>query len=76
MPSKPYPTRRRVLLAGALAATGFALDEAMAEPLPPTPQCHDGDRPWLAGGKANEVFMSTDTEEGTPSHQMLQVIPN
>ncbi len=37
-----------------------------------TPQCHDGDRPWLAGGKANEVFMSTDTEEGTPSHQMFQ----
>ena len=33
MPSKPYPTRRRVLLAGALAATGFALDEAMAEPI-------------------------------------------
>ena len=45
MPSEPLPTRRRVLLAGALAATGFALDEAMAEPLPPTPQCHDGDEP-------------------------------
>jgi protocatechuate 3,4-dioxygenase beta subunit len=45
MPSEPHPTRRRVLLAGALAATGFALDEAMAEPLPPTPQCHDGDEP-------------------------------
>jgi hypothetical protein len=29
-----------------------------------TPQCHDGDRPWLAGGKAGEVFMSTDTVEG------------
>lgn len=29
-----------------------------------TPQCHDGDRPWLAGGKAGEVFMSTDSEEG------------
>jgi hypothetical protein len=28
-----------------------------------TPQCHEGDRPWLAGGKANEVFLSTDTEE-------------
>src|SRR5712691_3350282 len=25
-----------------------------------TPQCHDGDRPWLAGGRANEVFMGTD----------------
>jgi protocatechuate 3,4-dioxygenase beta subunit len=45
MPSEPNPTRRRVLLAGALAATGFAFDEAMAEALPPTPQCHDGDEP-------------------------------
>jgi protocatechuate 3,4-dioxygenase beta subunit len=45
MPSQPHPTRRRVLFAGALAATGFALDEAMAEPLVPTPQCHDGDEP-------------------------------
>ena len=25
-----------------------------------TPQCHDGDRPWLAGGKNGEVFMGTD----------------
>jgi protocatechuate 3,4-dioxygenase beta subunit len=45
MPSEPNPTRRRVLLAGALAATSLAFDEAMAEPLPPTPQCHDGDEP-------------------------------
>ena len=37
-----------------------------------TPQCHDGDRPWLAGGKANEVFMATDTEENSQSHQMYQ----
>jgi hypothetical protein len=28
-----------------------------------TAQCHEGDRPWLAGGNANEVFLSTDTEE-------------
>lgn len=28
-----------------------------------TVQCHEGDRPWLAGGKAGEVFMTTDTEE-------------
>jgi hypothetical protein len=26
-----------------------------------TAQCHDGDRPWLAGGGKNEVFLSTDT---------------
>lgn len=25
--------------------------------------CHEGDRPWLAGGRDNEVFLSTDTEE-------------
>jgi len=34
-----------------------------------TVQCHDGDRPWLAGGVADEVFMATDTVEGTLSHQ-------
>jgi hypothetical protein len=26
-----------------------------------TTQCHEGDRPWLAGGVAGEVFMTTDT---------------
>jgi hypothetical protein len=26
-----------------------------------TPQCHEGDRPWLAGGKNGEVFMGTDS---------------
>jgi hypothetical protein len=26
-----------------------------------TPQCHEGDRPWLAGGKAGEVFLSTNS---------------
>jgi hypothetical protein len=36
-----------------------------------TAQCHDGDRPWLAGGAANPVFMSTDTVEGTLSHQVF-----
>ena len=29
--------------------------------------CHDGDRPWLAGGKANQVFMGTNAVEGTSS---------
>jgi hypothetical protein len=34
--------------------------------------CHDGDRPWLAGGKPNQVFMSTDTAEGSGSgHQVF-----
>jgi hypothetical protein len=37
-----------------------------------TVQCHDGDRPWLAGGAPNEVFMSTDTVEGTLSHQTFR----
>ena len=27
-----------------------------------TLQCHEGDRPWLAGGRAGEVFMSTDDQ--------------
>jgi hypothetical protein len=30
-----------------------------------TAQCHDGDRPWLAGGKANQVFLGTNTVEGS-----------
>jgi hypothetical protein len=34
--------------------------------------CHDGDRPWLAGAKANQVFMGTDTLEGSGSgHQVF-----
>jgi hypothetical protein len=26
-----------------------------------TVQCHEGDRPWLAGGKKDEVFLATDS---------------
>jgi hypothetical protein len=37
-----------------------------------TINCHDGDRPWLAGGRANEVFLATDTVEGALSHQIFQ----
>jgi hypothetical protein len=29
-----------------------------------TAQCHEGDRPWLAGGVAGEVFLTTDTITG------------
>lgn len=37
-----------------------------------TVQCHDGDRPWLAGGIANQVFVGTDTAEGNNSgHQVF-----
>jgi hypothetical protein len=36
-----------------------------------TTNCHDGDRPWLAGGSANQVFMATDTVEGVLSHQIF-----
>ena len=37
-----------------------------------TAQCHDGDRPWLAGGQANQVFLGTDTLEGSGSgHQVF-----
>src|SRR6202007_102947 len=28
-----------------------------------TVQCHNGDRPWLAGGHSNEVFLATDSED-------------
>jgi hypothetical protein len=37
-----------------------------------TINCHDGDRPWLAGGRPNDVFLATDTVEGTLSHQIFR----
>src|SRR3954466_16105988 len=36
------------------------------------PNCHNGDRPWLAGGKKDEVFLATNTAENTLSHQIFQ----
>src|SRR5947207_6788845 len=42
-----YPTRRRLLAATALGAAGLVLDDVLAEPLAPTPQCHDGDAPTV-----------------------------
>jgi hypothetical protein len=37
-----------------------------------TTNCHDGDRPWLAGGKPDQVFLATDTLEGSGSgHQVF-----
>jgi hypothetical protein len=42
-----------------------------------TAQCHDGDRPWLAGGRMNQAFMATDTEEGSVSgsgHTIFQTL--
>lgn len=30
-----------------------------------TVQCHEGDRPWLAGGAPGEVFLTTDTGTGS-----------
>ncbi|MEA2375791.1 MAG: hypothetical protein QOD53_2254, partial [Thermoleophilaceae bacterium] len=35
-----------------------------------TVQCHDGDRPWLAGGKKDEVFLATNVQES--NHQIFQ----
>jgi hypothetical protein len=43
-----------------------------------TAQCHDGDRPWLAGAKKDEVFLATNatnttnTAGGALSHQIFQ----
>ncbi len=42
-----YLTRRRLLAATALGAAGLVLDDVLAEPLAPTPQCHDGDAPTV-----------------------------
>jgi hypothetical protein len=36
------------------------------------PNCHNGDRPWLAGGKKDEVFLATNTAENVLSHQIFQ----
>src|SRR3954447_488196 len=36
------------------------------------PNCHNGDRPWLAGGKKDEVFLATNTAENMLSHQIFQ----
>jgi len=35
-----------------------------------TAQCHPGDRPWLAGAKANEAFLASNTEEA--GHQVFR----
>lgn len=37
-----------------------------------TAQCHDGDRPWLAGARRDEVFMATNTAEEALSHQIFR----
>src|SRR3954468_497837 len=34
-----------------------------------TLQCHDGDRPWLAGARKDEVFMATNANSG--GHQIF-----
>jgi hypothetical protein len=36
-----------------------------------TPYCHNGDRPWLAGGAADQVFMNTNTLEGDGTGQQI-----
>ena len=38
-----------------------------------TADCHDGDRPWLAGAKANQVWLATDTVEGSGSGHAVYV---
>jgi len=37
-----------------------------------TAQCHEGDRPWLAAAKKDEVFLATNTDTGSPAHQIFQ----
>jgi hypothetical protein len=38
-----------------------------------TAQCHDGDRPWLAGAKANQVYLGSNTLEGDGSGHQVYV---
>ena len=42
-----HPTRRRLLAASALGAAHLVFDDAFAQPLAPTPQCHDGGAPTI-----------------------------
>src|SRR5258708_35183517 len=42
-----YSTRRRLLAASAFGAAHLVLDDAFAQPLAPTPQCHDGGAPTI-----------------------------
>src|SRR4051794_12505481 len=37
-----------------------------------TAQCHDGDRPWLAGGGADQVFLATNTDAGQGTHKIYE----
>jgi hypothetical protein len=37
-----------------------------------TANCHNGDRPWLAGAEKDHVYVGTDTAEGTPSHTVFE----
>ena len=37
-----------------------------------TANCHNGDRPWLAGARKDEVFLATNTLEGALSHQVFR----
>jgi hypothetical protein len=37
-----------------------------------TPYCHNGDRPWLAGGGGGEVFMTTDAAEDQVNRRMFR----
>ena len=36
-----------------------------------TPECTPGDRPWLAGGHKDEVFLATNLLATSPSHQVV-----
>ncbi|HEX8123699.1 MAG TPA: sialidase family protein [Solirubrobacteraceae bacterium] len=37
-----------------------------------TLQCHDGDRPWLAGAHKDEVFLATNTAEDNVSQRIFR----
>jgi hypothetical protein len=37
-----------------------------------TVQCVPGDRPWLAGGAKDEVFLADNTAAGSPTHQIFR----
>jgi protocatechuate 3,4-dioxygenase beta subunit len=41
----PAPSRRFIIVSGALAVLGPA--RVLGQPLPPTPACHDGDKPTV-----------------------------
>src|SRR5438128_416716 len=66
------PTTLQVFPRGGVSSRAQPHEGGAGEPIVAQPAGPDGDRPWLAGGKRNEVFMATDPVEDVLSHAVFQ----